>query len=115
MPIDIRTLIDIGGKEWKKDQLHRVYFDVAPLAGFEYRRSPEGGIADPTLHGKPISIENARAHVNAFAVQKLWYDVGTDRWDSRGILYPRQRAEYVTRLLAIYQRHCDNLRKDLTA
>lgn len=115
MPLDAATLVAIGGREWSKDTMRRVYFNVAAVAGLEYRRSSTGGVADPTLHGRPISIESAQAHLNAFAVQKLWYDVAGDRWGSQGIPSPRQHEEYVARLLAIYQRRCDNLRKELTA
>jgi hypothetical protein len=83
----VARLIAIGGKEWQSDRgLHRVYFNDLPgLYGLEVSRYKTGNVSSARLRGSSISNAQARRVESAFAFAKVWYDVGTKRFESKGM------------------------------
>ena len=70
--------IDIGGTEWKKGNLHRIYFNdeayrqvVKDEMGLVYTQYKTGNIKSATLNGEPISNGKARKMLP----YKIYFDV----------------------------------------
>lgn len=83
----VARLVAAGGKEWRSDSgAHRVYFnDLAGLYGLKTSRYGTGNISSATLRGSGISNSQARKIESAFVFAKLWYDVGTKTFGSKGL------------------------------
>lgn len=79
MNSNIAQLIAAGGKEWKSQdgRLHRVYFQVATLIGFECDQYKTGNISSATLAGQEISNALARDYAALCIDSKAWVDVTT--------------------------------------
>lgn len=77
--MNINHLIAVGGKEWKSQdgKLHRIYFPVSTLIGFECSRFKTGNISNATLAGQEISNSLARDYAALCSDSKAWIDVTT--------------------------------------
>jgi hypothetical protein len=79
--MNIETLQKIGGSEWKKGDIHRVYFnDLADLFGLECSRYGTGNISSATLCGEEISNSLAWEIEAALDASKIWFDVADGRF-----------------------------------
>jgi len=84
MSHDIQTLVKIGGREWKKDNFHRVYFNnLAELYGLRTSHYKSGNISAATLRGEKISNSLAGEIATALAESKVWYDVADGKFHGR--------------------------------
>lgn len=84
----INALIELGGKEWIKDDHHRIYFNraaTAELIGFEVTRYKTGNIRSAKLNGSEISNRRARGVDSDLSFGKFWYDVKTDMYMQKGM------------------------------
>ena len=74
--MNIKTLKEIGGSEWTKGEMHRVYFnDLAALFGLSCSTYKTGNISGATVHGEKLSNSRARELNHALRDSKVWYDV----------------------------------------
>lgn len=79
--ITLDTLTAVGGKEWKRDDKHRVYFnDLASLFGLKTSHYNTGNISSASLDGQPISNGRAREIAGALSGSKVWYDLGDQQF-----------------------------------
>ena len=68
---NIQKLINLGGKEWVKGDMHRVYFDnPSALIGLETESYKTGNIKSATLKGEKIS--NSQAYK---LIDKIYFDI----------------------------------------
>jgi hypothetical protein len=77
MASDVERLLQAGGREWKRDRRHRVYFEnIAPLYGLEYDTDPQTGrLVSAKLDGAPMSTSDARVLLARLRGVKIWYDL----------------------------------------
>lgn len=82
----VAKMIAIGGTEWEKYEMHRVYFDrdvLAGIYGLEVTRYGTGSISSARLDGE--SISNSKAHkILASFPSKFWYDIPKGTYGHRG-------------------------------
>ncbi len=79
--MDIETLKKIGGREWTKNGMHRIYFnDLPALYGLKCEYYNTGNIRKATLDGEYISNSGARRLSTTLDLGKLWYDVPTGKY-----------------------------------
>lgn len=83
----IGRLVKIGGKEWSSadGSKRRVYFDVAPLLGWEYQTYGTGNISWAKLKGEVISNSKARQRLGSLEQKKLWFDAQTGEVGTRDV------------------------------
>lgn len=76
----ITKLVEIGGSEWKKNEMHRVYFnDFSERLGLHVDRYNTGNISGATLNGQHISNSEAKRIIGRLNELKVWYDVTTGK------------------------------------
>jgi len=81
--IDIEALKQLGGTEWVKDELHRVYFNnLEKLYGLDYRRYKTGNIAEASLNSEPISNSEAGLILSCLCDMKIWFDMKDRKFHS---------------------------------
>lgn len=81
MAITLTTLTAIGGQEWQKGAMHRVYFnDLAEWYGLDVEYYGSGAVCSAHLNGEKISNAAAKSILFALSQTKIWYDVTTDTW-----------------------------------
>ncbi|XWJ90307.1 hypothetical protein ACRARH_26040 [Phytobacter ursingii] len=84
--ISLNTLTALGGREWIKNDLHRIYFNfeaLCKLVGFEYTTYKTGNISSAQLNGVQIS-NSAASDIRAnLAVAKFWFDVNESIFSSQ--------------------------------
>lgn len=86
MALDIEKLVKIGGKEWQKGDLHRVYFDgLMDWYGLDLEYYNSGHISSARLNGEPISNSEANRIYGRLAGKKFWYDVADGQYHAQGI------------------------------
>jgi len=80
-------LIAIGGREWTGGAgYHRIYFNNLPeLYGLRVSRYKTGSISSASFRGGKISNNKARRIGQAFAFSKLWYDIGSRKFECKGM------------------------------
>lgn len=79
MALDIEKLVRIGGKEWQKGELHRVYFDDLPTwYGLDCSFYNTGNVQSARVDGQTVSNAEGRRIFARLACKKFWYDV-TDK------------------------------------
>lgn len=86
--MNIETLTKIGGREWIKDDMRRVYFNVdlaAELIGLSVTRYNTGNISAAKLNGEKISNSKARKILGELEFGKVWYDVNSGEFHTRGM------------------------------
>jgi len=83
MNITVEQLKAVGGSEWQKNGMHRVYFhDLAAWLGLDCSYYNTGNISSARINGERISNSQARRLMHA--VDKLWFDVLTGKWMFQG-------------------------------
>lgn len=82
----VEQLESIGGKHWEKPGYDRVYFNgLEDRLGLECTYYNTGNISTAKLDGERISNSEAR-RIKAMCYQgKVWYDMMTGEWHTRGI------------------------------
>ena len=77
--MNIDKLLELG-REWKKDNYHRIYFNnIDELAGLSVSKYNTGNVSSASLNGESISNSQARKMMsNSFT--KLWYDVNDGKF-----------------------------------
>jgi hypothetical protein len=84
--ITVEKLIAAGGKEWRKDDMHRVYFnDLAQRVGLEYETYKTGNVKWAKINGTYTSNSHARGIINQLSFGKFWYDVTAGEFRSSSI------------------------------
>jgi hypothetical protein len=75
-----------GGSEWESGDNHRVYFnDLPELYGLQAERYGTGNISSATLDGQKISNSKARKIESGLSGSKVWYNVKTGKYESKGL------------------------------
>jgi len=88
MKTKIEKMIEIGGKEWKKDDKHRIYFNesvLAKLIELDCNRYNTGNISSATLNGESISNNEAGKIYSSLSISNFYYDVRAEKYYSRGL------------------------------
>ena len=86
---DIAKLVKIGGKEWTKDTLHRVYFnDLDKWYGLTYTRYNTGSISNAWINGESTSNSEAKRILHRLEYAKIWYDSSDDKFHGKNIEDP---------------------------
>jgi hypothetical protein len=78
----IEKLVEIGGKEWKVSDKHRVYFNLdfmAEAIGLDLSFYKTGNICSASLDGEKISNSKANKILRSLD-GKFWYDVKEDKF-----------------------------------
>jgi len=103
MMLDAQRLVAAGGKEWKRDSRHRVYFEnVSQLYGLRYEVDPRSGdITTATLDGVVIGVEEARDLLSRLKDVKIWYDLGRHRFQWRDSPEIKRIAEKVVQAIQL--------------
>lgn len=84
--LSVKALIEIGGKEWTKNGMHRVYFNgLATWFGLETTRYNTGNVASATLDGESISNSQAKRIGDHLLDAKLYYDVTDNKFHATGL------------------------------
>lgn len=76
-------LLSMGGREWAKGGLHRIYLPVevsARVLELKVTRYDSGNISSATLEGEKIS--NASAKEILYDLEGAYYDVVADKFKS---------------------------------
>ncbi|MFA5165655.1 MAG: hypothetical protein WC481_08875 [Candidatus Omnitrophota bacterium] len=83
--MELNQLVKAGGKEWKTETMHRVYFNnLAGILGLDCEYYKTGNIRNATLNGEYISNTKARDLISA-ATGKFFYDMKTQEFGSKYI------------------------------
>ncbi len=83
--VTVEQLVALGGREWRKGDKHRVYFNnIAPLIGLSLSRYGTGNISSARLDGRKISNSSARRILNSISRAKFWYDLADGDFHSPG-------------------------------
>jgi len=76
----VEKLVKIGGSEWKKNEMHRVYFnDFSERLGLHVQLYNTGNISGATLNGEHISNSEAKKIIGRLNELKVWYDMTTGK------------------------------------
>jgi hypothetical protein len=82
----VEKLVAAGGKEWRKGDMHRVYFnDLAQRVGLEYETYKTGNVKWAKINGTYTSNSHARGIINQLTYGKFWWDVPTQKFMARDI------------------------------
>ena len=95
MTYTIEQLTSVGGSEWRRDDMHRVYFnDLLDLCeGLEYATNRKGAYRGAALDDKTLSRKEGLYVISTLNVGKFYYDVTTGTFETNRI-----PAELVARL-----------------
>lgn len=77
------VLIENGGREWKKGNYHRIYFDISTMSelyGLKYSTYGTGSISSAYLNGDKIS--NSEAYRIISSLRDIYYDVLTEKFNT---------------------------------
>jgi hypothetical protein len=79
-------LVAAGGKLWEKKGIRRIYFNgLADRVGLSVTRYGTGNVSSASLNGEGISNSKARAILIALEFGKVWYDLNTDKFETKGL------------------------------
>ncbi len=79
-------LVKIGGKEWTKNGMRRVYMNgLATWFGLETSRYNTGNVASATLDGQEISNTQAKRIGDHLLDAKFYYDVNGKNFTATGL------------------------------
>ena len=82
----VEKLTAAGGSEWESGDNHRVYFnDLPELYGLQAERYGTGNISSAKLDGQNISNSKARKIESGLFGGKVWYNVKTGKYESKGL------------------------------
>ncbi|ASL41243.1 MULTISPECIES: hypothetical protein [Acetobacter] len=87
MKYSVEKMIALGGAEWIRDEMHRIYFNAdvtAELIGFEYCLR-KGRVSSAKLNGEKISNARGQEILVALDFGKIWFDVATGEFHSKNI------------------------------
>lgn len=91
-------LIAKGGRLWEKAGMRRVYFNnLVELYGLTLEFYNTGNISAAWLDGERISNNSARQIVSMLYTGKLWYDLTSGRFESKGL--SERAVERITKAL----------------
>ncbi len=79
----VRKLIEIGGKEWQKNDKYRIYFNagmIAKIGGLEWDTYNSGHICGTSYKGESISHNRAQKILSWLGLSKFYYDVNDDKF-----------------------------------
>ncbi|MDO5835635.1 MAG: hypothetical protein Q4P17_03930 [Methanobacterium sp.] len=83
----IQKLKDLGGSEWIKGDIHRIYFnekDILKLGGASFKYYNSGNIQSGKLDNEVISNSYGnKLKSDAFSV-KLWWDASDRKFHTKG-------------------------------
>jgi hypothetical protein len=84
--VTIEELEAIGGRRWQKGEMDRVYINDLPRwLGLEVTFYKTGNVSAARLRGEQISNSKASRILQRLHDAKLWWDVQSGKWESRGI------------------------------
>jgi len=90
--MDINKIKQIG-KEWIKEDMHRIYINnLDQIYGLETTSYKTGNISSATLNGEKISNSRARQLSTDLSCAKIWYDVKTGKIETQHINDPLKTA-----------------------
>lgn len=85
------------GTEWTKNEMCRIYFDNLPKwNGLNAKYYNSGNISSATFRGEEISNTTARGYEHKFDQCKLWFDLNTGEFGSRGFEKLPKSLAYIT-------------------
>jgi hypothetical protein len=96
--MNIEKLIKIGGSEWKKNGMHRIYFNIdmmVPLYGLELSFYGTGNVSSAKLNGEKISNSEATRLLRKLD-SKIHYDVIDKKWRASGT-----GAEFLSEIVTV--------------
>ncbi len=101
MSFDAQRLIQVGGKEWKRDRRHRIYIEnIASWYGLKWETaSRTGALISATLDGEPVDLSVARDLLVRLKGIKIWYDLAKHEFQWRDAPDIRRIAERVVSAL----------------
>jgi hypothetical protein len=74
--LSVEKLVAVGGKEWKKGNFHRIYFNnIHELHGLDAKFDEQGKFEYAHMLWAEVEEEYARRVIAHFADSKFWYDV----------------------------------------
>lgn len=86
MALDIEKLVKIGGKEWQKGDMHRVYFDgLMEWYGLKLYYYKSGHVCGAELNGETISHAEGNRIFARLQAKKFWYDVNDKQYHAQGL------------------------------
>lgn len=86
MAYTVTQLTEIGGTEWQKGDMHRVYFNsLTGWYGLDYALYNTGNVSSATLDGDKISNGRARELIGKLGSAKLWYDMTDNKFHGKGV------------------------------
>lgn len=90
--MDITKIKSIG-KEWIKEDMHRIYINnLEKIYGLETTSYKTGNISSATLNGEKISNSRARQLTCDLSCAKIYYDVKTEKFETQHINDPLKSA-----------------------
>lgn len=101
MSFDAQRLLQVGGKEWKRDRRHRIYIEnIASWYGLKWETdSKTGALVSATLDDAPIDIMTARDLLARLKGIKIWFDLSKHEFQWRDAPDIRRIAERVVSAL----------------
>lgn len=81
----LATLTAIGGTEWQKDSMHRVYFNTAQFYKFEVGYYGTGNISSAHVNDQRISNTKAKKISNDLAWGKVWFDMVSGKFETKNL------------------------------
>lgn len=94
----IAAMLRVGGSEWQRGTMHRIYFNNLPgWYGLETERYQSGNISSAQLNGEKVSNSEARAICERLALGKVYYDFADDRYHGQGV--PSDDFQVITRAI----------------
>lgn len=106
--MNIQSLIQLGGSEWKKDGSHRIYFnfdELVDFVGLQVTRYGSGNVSSAKLDGEKISNARAVEMLSMLRVAKFYYDVPSGEFrfnmgDTRSMSGPKMASRIKASILA---------------
>ena len=80
----VRKLAAAGGNLWEKAGYARIYLDTRAAYGFEYTTYKTGNISTASVRGESISNGRASSLRTTLQSAKLWFDLTTGQFGSKG-------------------------------
>ena len=98
----IKTLIELGGKRWRKDNYDRVYLKrglIRRLLGLKYIYGPNGIVCGYSLDGKCLTESQGKELIDV----SFYYDITTGKYYSSSMYATRLFKSLQNELESIYQ------------
>lgn len=95
----VARLVKMGGKRWQKGSMDRIYMDAPKFYGLDVGYYNTGNVSYAELDGKKISNAMAREIINQLASAKVWFDVSSGQFESKG-LDERSEAKIISAIRA---------------